>query len=41
MCLDMIKHCVDLFNEYINRKGNLKEEFHKEKKKNHSVNSCT
>lgn len=40
MCLDIIKHCIGLFNEYINRKGNLKEVFHKEEK-NRSLNSCT
>ena len=32
MCLDIIKYCVGLFNECINRKGNLKEVFHKDKK---------
>lgn len=33
MCLDIIKYCVGLFNECINRKSNLKEVFYKEKKK--------
>lgn len=41
MYLDIIKYCVGLFNECINRKGNLKEVFHKEKGKRYSLNSCT
>jgi hypothetical protein len=32
MCLDIIKHCIGWFNEYI--KCNLKELFHKEEKEN-------
>lgn len=32
MCLDVLKHCVGLFNECKNRTGNVKEVFHKEGK---------